>query len=80
MPRARKSRHHWTTKPDYIAECQGCSWTLQSRNALGVGARHHDSTGHEVRVEVSYAVYYGRSQAERRQAMVGDLFGKPGQA
>lgn len=51
-------RFHWTTKPDYDAECMDCGWRCSGRNALGTAARHHDSTKHNVRVGVETAVYY----------------------
>jgi hypothetical protein len=63
-------RFHWTTKPDYMAECQDCPWVMHSRNALGTAARHHDSTGHKVRIGVESAVYYQTREsydAERKK-------------
>lgn len=51
-------RFHWSTKPDYYAQCQDCGWELMSRNALGVAAKHHDATGHTVRVGVENAIWY----------------------
>jgi hypothetical protein len=51
-------RLHWTTKPDFAAECQDCDWTSFGPQGLGSAARHHDSTKHSVRVGVESAVYY----------------------
>lgn len=51
-------RFHVSTKPDYIAECSDCPWHLTARNALGTAARHHDTTGHRVSVDVVYTVVY----------------------
>lgn len=55
-------RFYWHTKPDYFASCDDCGWELHSRNALGVAARHHDATGHTVRVEVIRSVIYERRE------------------
>lgn len=52
-------RESHVTRPDIIVECLGCGWTAYSRNGLGIAARHHDKTGHSVRVEISRVVYYG---------------------
>jgi hypothetical protein len=35
----------------YLAECLGCNWASDAANAMGNAARHHDATGHAVRVE-----------------------------
>jgi len=54
-------REAHVTRPDLRAECRepGCGWTAYRRNALGIAARHHDTTGHTVRVEIERVVYYG---------------------
>lgn len=62
-------RFHWTTKPDYQAQCQDCGWEQNSRAALGQAAQHHDRTGHSVRVGVESAVYY--ETRERYEAREG---------
>jgi hypothetical protein len=43
----------------YLAECLGCNWASNAANAMGNAARHHDATGHAVRVETSRVVTYG---------------------
>jgi len=60
-------RNHWTTRPDYAAECQDCPWTCHGKQALGTAARHHDSTLHTVRVGVESAVYYETYERERKR-------------
>lgn len=42
--------------------CQTCPFATEARSgtsALGLGAQHHDATGHEVHVQVSRMVAYG---------------------
>jgi len=51
------TRHTWRFV-DYSARCDGCDWTLYSKNALGVAAQHHDRTGHSVHVESAGCVSY----------------------
>ena len=53
-------RFHWTTKPEYVAECQvsSCGWSSAAANAQGSAAQHHDRTGHTVRVEVVRVIVY----------------------
>jgi hypothetical protein len=45
------------------AECDGCGWSSTARNAMGNAARHHDATGHTVRVEQVTVVIYGNPNA-----------------
>lgn len=53
------SRDTSSTVTDLLAECDGCSWTTTAANGLGNAARHHDATGHVVRVSVTRLVTYG---------------------
>lgn len=48
-----------------LATCSDCGKRWESRNAMGVAARHHQSTGHTVVVEVAYAHRYGESRHKR---------------
>lgn len=43
-----------------LAQCRHCDKSWESRNAMGVAARHHQATGHTVIVEVCYAHFYGK--------------------
>lgn len=45
------------------AECQGCPWSSEARNAVGNAAKHHDATGHTVNVDVTRAITYGDPSA-----------------
>lgn len=47
---------------DSIAECRECPWRCEEKNALAVGARHHDSTGHFVYIEQTRFVQYGEDK------------------
>lgn len=61
-------RAHWSTKPDYNVECQDCGWSIHwAKTGLGLAARHHDSTGHVVRVEVGSTIYYGEDHPDDRR-------------
>lgn len=51
-------RGEWGTKPDYVAECMTCSWSLRSRNAQGPAAIHARKHKHCVRVEVDTTRIY----------------------
>lgn len=46
-----------------IATCQDCGKQWTAKNAHGVGARHHQATGHTVHVEVGYAYIYSNKEA-----------------
>lgn len=41
------------------ASCLACAWSTTASNGLGNAARHHDATGHPVRVEVDRTIVYG---------------------
>lgn len=59
----------WTTRGDFIAECEGCDWKCYSRNALGVAAQHAKRHGHYVRVTIERTVIYDYSPgADERHA------------
>lgn len=45
------------------AECLVCAWRTTGTGGLGNAARHHDSTGHAVRVEVDRTITYGDPSA-----------------
>lgn len=46
------------------AWCESCGWSLEARNAHGVGAQHSRRYGHAVRGEKSYAFKYGEPVEE----------------
>jgi hypothetical protein len=48
---------------EVTAECQRCAWTSNARNAHGNAARHHDATGHAVRVDTVRVTIYGNPDA-----------------
>ena len=50
------------------AWCETCSKHWQSRNAIGVAARHHDATGHYVQFEQIITGSYGEPPAVRLPA------------
>lgn len=52
------SRGEWSTKPDYVAECLTCGWSLEGRNAQGPAATHSRKHKHCVRVQVDVARIY----------------------
>lgn len=41
------------------AACLQCAWATTANNGLGNAARHHDATGHAVRVEIDRVIVYG---------------------
>jgi len=51
---------------DYFAKCNECNWKLDSKNALGLAAQHHDRTGHSIGIEVQGHVLY-LSDADHKQ-------------
>jgi len=42
--------------------CSGYDVRWSGKNAQGVAARHHDSTGHQTWVEVQMMIYYGQDK------------------
>lgn len=56
-----RATHTYTSR--LVAECQGCDWTTDAPNGLGNAAKHHDATGHTVRVDVDRTVVYGDPHA-----------------
>ena len=38
----------------HVAICQTCDWTVDARNAHGVGAQHATRYGHQVEVQIGY--------------------------
>lgn len=42
-----------------MAECGGCGWSAQSRNAVGLAAQHCDRTGHIVSCHQILVTTYG---------------------
>lgn len=48
---------------DVQAACDVChghyQWTWTSKNAQAIAAKHHDKTGHTVRVDVEMTIVYG---------------------
>ncbi len=51
-------RHTWRWM-SYRVECDGCDFAPpEGRNGLGLAAKHHDRTGHSVRVECFGSVQY----------------------
>lgn len=57
------SRDTTTALLAVAAQCQECAWASESRNAVGVAARHHDAHGHTVTVEVTRSITYGDPNA-----------------
>lgn len=53
------SRATTTATTRLNATCLRCAWTTLAANGLGNAARHHDATGHPVRVEVDRVINYG---------------------
>lgn len=49
---------------EVVAECDGCAWSSAARNALATGARHHDASGHLVRVYETYGHTFGDPTAQ----------------
>lgn len=64
---AVSKRAYWTTKPYFLVECQDCAWDTHGTNGQGLAARHHDATGHVVRVDVERAIYYGEDRPGQRR-------------
>jgi len=54
----RRRTHSGITRAS--SACQNCDWTARTRNALGLAARHADTTGHAVRTEQCMVVIYNR--------------------
>lgn len=52
-------RRTFTGVVEVHAECDDCGWESWAKNAMGNAARHHDATGHVVRVEQVNCVRYG---------------------
>ena len=50
-------RHTWRFF-SYWAQCEDCSWQVESKNGFGLAAQHHDRTGHNVGVSVEGHVNY----------------------
>lgn len=50
---------YWCTRQIQEAYCEVCGFIGSWNNGLATAARHHRSTGHEVRVEVHRTVVYG---------------------
>jgi hypothetical protein len=42
-----------------IADCRNCDWHCETRNAMGLAAKHHKATGHIVNVETGWSHTYG---------------------
>ena len=51
----------------YCETCHGDEKIRYTRNALAVAARHHDATGHVVRVQEVRTVRYGGGQRGSRR-------------
>lgn len=43
-----------STMIHHVAICQTCDWTVDARNAHGVGAQHATRYGHQVEVQIGY--------------------------
>jgi hypothetical protein len=59
MSAAHPDRVSVTHLTDIGAACWACGWSSQARNAHGNAARHHDATGHPVRVDIQRTTTYG---------------------
>ena len=55
-PTPKRVHHTTSTK---VARCVNCGRVWTGPSAHGVAARHHDATGHVVRVKVDMVVVYG---------------------
>jgi hypothetical protein len=40
-------------------QCHGYEMPWETRNSMGIAARHHDATGHTTHVEQTVSVQYG---------------------
>lgn len=54
---------YWTEQD---AECQDCGKRWQTKNAQAVAARHHDSTGHRVAVNIQTYICYGDTKGRKK--------------
>jgi hypothetical protein len=63
MSTAHPSRASVTRLSGVAADCLACGWESTARNAHGNAARHHDATGHPVRVDVTRTTTYGDPSA-----------------
>ena len=48
------------------AYCENCDWKVESKNAMGVAAKHYYRTGHKVFVELGYVHIYGLNIEEHK--------------
>lgn len=46
-----------------MAECKGCDWSSEAKNAAGNAAQHAQRTGHEVHVEQTIGVIYNPKES-----------------
>jgi hypothetical protein len=58
------NRQTKATVESVIAQCLACDWGSEARNAQANAARHHDRTGHTVRVSVETLITYGDPHAQ----------------
>ncbi len=46
------------------AFCTECKFELESRNAMGVAAKHHKKTGHYVQMQLVFGQHFGKPKLE----------------
>ena len=71
MAKKKKNRKkHVITDTYGRAYCLKCDWSDLSTAPLGHGAKHHDDTGHVVRVKVNtkMEVMYGQTTPYKKKA------------
>lgn len=57
--RTRARERKRSTRSQAKAFCTNCTWRNETAGAVGLGALHHDDTGHKVIVEQRLEVTYG---------------------
>ena len=50
----------------YHAKCEDCDWELDSKNALGLAAQHHDKYDHNIFIDVSGGIKYVNDKEDKR--------------
>ncbi len=51
-----------------FGSCLDCAWEAGSLNAMALGAKHHQKTGHQVMVEQCFSKTWLRTQPEEKLA------------
>lgn len=58
--KTRRRTHTGITRAS--SACRDCDWTATTRNALGLAARHADTTHHMVKTEQCMVVIYNKRE------------------